>query len=506
VTFAKNHVVAEDSIDVEGGLLAMAEPDRLGVRCFKGIPYAAPPVGPLRWRAPAPVIPWSGIRATDGFGPNSLQGVVFNDIDPYAAGVSEDCLYLNVWTPARLEGSDRLPVMFWIHGGGFAAGSGAEPRYDGARLAARGIIVVTMNYRLGALGFLAHPELRAEDPPRPSGNWGLMDLIAALNWVRRNIPAFGGDPRAITIAGESAGSSAVSILMASPIAKGLFARAIGESGAFFTAPARRLDQRAQAELAGLDFARKIGAKSADDLRRAAADDILAAAPSIGFRPIVDGHILPQAPAALFAQRRHHDVPLLAGWNKDEGFNFPLPETGRSYEDTVRDMFGAKAPAVLALYPSGDAATTRASARALGGDARIGHSTWAWIEAQRTHGTADIFRFRFDRAPLTPEGWFGDVPSREAGAFHAGELLYVFDTLEAFPWLVEDADRTIARITTAWWTNFVKTGNPNGPGVPAWPSHRGEGSPVMHIDHSPDVKFGTDDDRHRLLASATDARG
>jgi para-nitrobenzyl esterase len=489
------------SIEVEGGRLAIAVPDRLGVRCFKGIPYAAPPVGPLRWRPPAPVIPWTGIRPTDRFGSNAVQGIVFNDIDPYAAGISEDCLYLNIWTPARLDGSDRLPVMFWIHGGGFAVGSGAEPRYDGASLAARGIIVVTMNYRLGALGFLAHPALTAEHPHRGSGNWGLMDLIAALDWVRRNIAAFGGDPQAITIAGESAGASAVSILMASPIAKGLFARAIGESGAFFAAPARKLDQLAQAEQAGLDFARKIGANSADDLRKVSADDILAAAPGIGFRPIVDGHILPQPPAALFAQRLHHDVPLLAGWNKDEGFNFPLLSDADSpYEDIVRDVFGAKARDVLALYPPGDAA----SARALGGDARIGHSTWAWIEAQRTHGSADIFRFRFDRAPLTPEGWFGDTPSRDAGAFHASELLYVFDTLDAFPWLIEDADRTIATTTAAWWTNFVKTGNPNGPGVPTWPSHRGEGSPVMHIDHSPCVKFGTDDERHRLLASTMPA--
>jgi para-nitrobenzyl esterase len=489
------------SIEVEGGRLTLAAPDRRAVRCFKGIPYAAPPLGALRFRGPAPVMSWDGVRRTDTFGRNAVQGVVFDDIDPYAVGISEDCLYLNIWTPAELNGSERLPVLFWIHGGGFAVGSGSEPRYDGAGLAARGIIVVTVNYRLNAFGFLAHPEFSRESPHQASGNWGLLDLIAALEWVQRNISAFGGDPYAVTIAGESAGASAVSILTASPRAKGLFARAIAESGAFFSGPARKLEPLAQAEQAGLAFARKLGAKSADDLRKLRADDILAASPGIGFRPIIDGHLLPQSPAELIARCVHSDVPLLAGWNRDEGFAFPLP-ADRAYEDTVREMFGPRAPAVLAAYPSGDAGTTAASARALGGDSRIAHSTWAFIEAQKAGGTADIFRFRFDRAPLTPEGWFGKTPSRDAGAFHAGELLYVFGTLDAFPWLIDDADHAIAGLTGGWWSNFVKTGNPNGPGLPEWPSYRSSNSPVMHIDHPPTVRPGTDEARHRLLASLT----
>jgi para-nitrobenzyl esterase len=487
------------SIEVEGGHLALAEPDRQGIRCFRGIPYAAPPVGALRFRAPAPVIPWSGVRPSGAFGRNAMQGIVFDDIDPYTVGISEDCLYLNVWTPAVLGGSERLPVMVWIHGGGFAVGSGAEPRYDGAELTARGIVVVTVNYRLNAFGFLAHPELSAESPHYASGNWGLLDLVAALNWVQRNIASFGGDARAVTIAGESAGSSAVSILMASPRANGLFARAIAESGAFFSAPLRKLEDTKAAEQAGLAFAEKLGAGSADDLRRLSADDILAASPGTGFRPIIDGHLLPQSPAELIARGLHSDVPLLAGWNKDEGFSFPLP-ADRAYEDIVRDMFGSRASVVLDAYPSGDATTIAASARALAGDARIAHSTWAFIEAQKAGGRADIFRFRFDRAPLTPEGWFGNTPSREAGAFHAGELLYVFGTLDAFPWAIDDADRAIAALVGRWWSNFVKTGNPNGPGVPDWPCHRGADAPVMHIDHPSRMKSGTDDARHRVLAA------
>jgi para-nitrobenzyl esterase len=349
------------SIEVEGGRLATPEPDRRGIRCFKGVPYAAPPVGALRFRAPAPVVPWAGIRPTDAFGRNAVQCIVFDDIDPHTIGTSEDCLYLNIWTPAELDTSERLPVMFWIHGGGFAVGSGSEPRYDGGELAARGIIVVTVNYRLNVFGFLAHPEFSVESPYHASGNWGLLDLIAALAWVQRNIAAFGSDPRAATIAGESAGSSAVSILMASPLAKGLFARAIAESGAFFSAPARQLEDLVAVEQAGIAFARKLVAESADDLRKLNADDILAAAPGIGFRPIIDGYLLPEAPAKLIARGRHSDVPLLAGWNKDEGFGFPLP-ADRAYEDVVREMFGPRASAVLEAYPRDDAATTAASVR------------------------------------------------------------------------------------------------------------------------------------------------
>jgi para-nitrobenzyl esterase len=247
----QGHAMSQGILAIDCGLLAVPEPGLAGVRCFKGIPYAAPPVGALRWRAPEPARPWNGVRPTGMFGMNALQGVIFDDIDPSKPGVSEDCLYLNVWIPARLDGGERLPVMFWIHGGGFTAGHGGEPRYDGALLAARGIIVVTMNYRLGALGFLAHPALTAENPHEASGNWGLFDLVAALEWTKRNIAVFGGDPEAVTIAGESAGASAVSTLMASPLAKGLFARAIGQSGAFFHAPARKLDTLAEAEHVGL---------------------------------------------------------------------------------------------------------------------------------------------------------------------------------------------------------------------------------------------------------------
>ena len=226
------------ALSIDGGALAVPKPDHSGVRVYKGIPYAAPPVGEMRWRPPQPVRPWDRVRSASAFGSNSLQGVVFDDIDPTICGVSEDCLFLNVWTPAEPGRSERLPTMVWIHGGGFVVGSGSEARYDATRLAERGIVAVTLNHRLNALGFLAHPELTAESADGASGNYGMLDLVAALGWVKRNIAAFGGDPDQVTIAGESAGSEAVSALMASPLAKGLFTRAIGESGAMFATPSR----------------------------------------------------------------------------------------------------------------------------------------------------------------------------------------------------------------------------------------------------------------------------
>ncbi|WP_158816929.1 carboxylesterase/lipase family protein [Methylocapsa sp. S129] len=495
------------SISLEDGLLALSGAAASGVRSFKGIPYAAPPVGALRWRPPQKVAPWSGVRPSDVFGPNSMQGIVFDDIDPRAAGISEDCLYLNVWTTA-VGKPDLLPVMVWIHGGGFAVGSGAEPRYDGANLAAKGIVVVTLNHRLNALGFLAHPELTAESPHNASGNYGLLDLVTALKWVSRNIRAFGGDPGQVTIAGESAGSMAVSALMASPLARGLFARAIGESGAMFPSPTRSHATLAEAEQAGLAFARKNGATSLAALRAMSAQDILAAAPGIGFWPIIDGHFLPRAPAEIFAAGDQNDVPLLAGWNKDEGFNFTLlqgDKADKSYVELVRAIFGDRTDAALAFYPAGAPDVEKRSARELGGDLMINHGTWAWIEAQKKTGRSDIYRFRFDRAPLTPEGWFGARPSADAGAFHAGELLYVFDNLDAFPWLITADDRGIADMASNYWANFVKTGDPNGAGLPDWPSYRGGEAPFLAIDAPAKATHDADRARQEFLARSSKAR-
>ena len=492
-----------ETLSIEGGRLAVPAAGKSGVRAYKGIPYAAPPLGPMRWRPPQAVAAWDGVRSASAFGPNSLQGVVWGDIDPFVCGVSEDCLYLNVWTLAEPESSKRLPVMVWIHGGGFVVGSGSEPRYDGTRLAGRGIVIVTLNHRLNALGFLAHPELTAESGRGASGNYGMLDLVAALGWVKRNIAAFGGDPDAVTIAGESAGSEAVSALMASPLAKGLFKRAIGESGAMFATPSRAPAPLEKAEAAGLAFMRKVGAKTLAELRAAPAKAILAAAPGVGFRPIVDGWFLPKRPAEIFASGEQSDVPLMAGWNKNEGFNFTLLQgeaAKRPYPALVRDIFGAHAEEALRFYPGGTPELDSASASALGGDLTIVHSTWSWIEAQKAHGTAETFRFRFDRAPLTPQGWFGERSSRDAGAFHAGEILYVFDNLDAFPWLIDESDRALAKLASSYWVNFVNTGDPNGAALPEWPSFR-QGS-VMRLDTPAAARPEEGRGRHIFLREST----
>ena len=387
------------SLRVEGGALAVPGADANGVRAYKGIPFAAPPVGDLRWRPPAPVVPWTGVRDTSAFGANAMQGVVFNDIDPLTPGVSEDCLYLNVWTPASPP-DDRLPVFFWIHGGGFVVGHGAEPRYDGGKLAARGMVVVTANHRLGALGFMAHPDLTAESPEGASGNYGLLDQLAALAWVKRNIAAFGGDPDCITIAGESAGSISVCALMASPLAAGLFQRAIGQSGALMPPPVTSRDlTRATAEGLGVAFAAKLGAKSLAAMRDVPAERIVDAQKESRWWPIVDGHFLAEPPAAIFAAGRQNDVTLLAGWNRDEGFNFDVSlGTSAPFAEIVRQRVGERAEDVLALYPAADKQAERQAARDLGGDLTIIQPTWAWLEAQRKTGKAEVYRYRFDRSP------------------------------------------------------------------------------------------------------------
>ncbi|HKI16023.1 MAG TPA: carboxylesterase family protein, partial [Roseiarcus sp.] len=312
----------------------------------------------------------------------------------------------------------------------------------------------------------------------------------------------------VTIAGESAGSEAASALMASPLAEELFARVIGESGAMFASPSRAPAPLVKAEADGLEFMRKVDAKTLAELRAAPAEAILLAAPGLGYRPIVDGWFLPRSPAEIFAAGEQNDAPLMAGWNKDEGFNFTLmpdKEAKRSYADLVRALFGDRAEEALRHYPGGSPESDKASARALGGDLTIIHPTLAWIEAQKQNGRADIFRFRFDRAPLTPQGWFGEGLSRDAGAFHASELFYVFDNLHACPWLIEDADRALARLASSYWINFIKTGDPNGPSLPHWPSYRRAGTPVMMLDAPAHAGPEEGRERHIFLKEVVSAR-
>ncbi len=474
------------------------------VRTFKGIPYAAPPVGSLRWQAPQPASPWTGIRKAVEYGPRCMQGPVFSDMVFHDAGPSEDCLYLNLWMPAT-PSPKPLPVMVWIYGGGFVAGSTSEPRQDGGNLSKLGVLVVSFNYRLGIFGFFSHPELARESGHESSGNYGLLDQVAALKWVRENIATFGGDPSNVTIFGESAGSFSVSALMASPLAQGLFQRAIGESGAFFGSTLS-LKPHDVTEKAGVEFAKSaLGTDSLAALRARPADELLKAASKSGtfrFAPNIDGYFLPANVAAVFADGKQSHIPLLAGWNADEGsyrsfFGKDAP-TAQNFVAHARKLFGDRADAFLKLYPATSDEEARQSAEDLSGDQFTAFSTWKWLEMQLKTGNSPVYRYEFDQTLPVPEG-VTKGPAAELRAPHAGEIEYVFQVLSSknLPWRPED--RKVSDLMGKYWTNFAKTGNPNGTGLPRWPAYgKGSGYPVMHISATPQALPDSHRKRYEFL--------
>ena len=461
------------------------------VRVFKGIPFAAPPVGDARWKAPAPAAPWTAVKKTVAFGPRCAQGRIFGDM-VFRDEVSEDCLYVNVWTPATKAGA-KLPVMFWIHGGGFQAGSASEPRQDGEQLARKGVVVVSANHRLGVFGFLAHPELTRESGRNASGNYGLLDQVAALQWVHDNIAGFGGDAGNVTIFGESAGSFAVSALVVSPLTKGLVHKAIGESGAFFALSGGPLGTRklAAGEEQGAKFASGLGAADLAALRAKTTDEVLQPAlKGQWFAPIVDGHVLPQSAAEIYAAGAHNHVPLLAGWNADEVRSSvtlaPVKPTVASFTEQTRKRFGPAADSLLKVYaPATDAEAIEVAA-ALASDTFIGYATWKWIQVHAATTKVPVYRFSFDRKiPIAPDTKVNGVvaTSADIGARHAGEIEYVFgqlDTVQKVVWQKED--RTLSDQMMQYWSNFARTGNPNGKGLPTWPVYNAAtGDGVLHLD-------------------------
>ena len=468
------------------------------VRTFKGIPYAAPPVGPLRWKPPQPARPWTGVRRAVEYGPRCMQGPIYPDMVFHDDGPSEDCLTLNLWMPAAAT-ADRLPVMVWIHGGGFAAGSSSEPRQDGGNLSKQGVVVVSLNYRLGIFGFFAHPDLAKESAHGATGNYGLLDQLAALEWVKNNIALFGGDAGNVTIFGESAGSFSVSALMASPLAHGLFAHAIGESGAFFgaTLPLKAREER---EKEDASFAEStLGTASLAALRAKPAQKILAAAlkqDPVRFSPDIDGFFLPEDVYSIYRAGRQSHVPLLAGWNADEGsykaiFRNQSP-TAANFTGRVHALFGSDAGKALRLYPAATDAQARRSAQDLAGDEFIAYSTWKWLEMQNDTGKAPVFRYEFDQAPPLSGGAAKD-PTREATAYHSAEIEFVFGVLSSKKLSWRPADYMLSNALSAYWANFAKTGNPNGLDLPFWPAYdKQSGHTVMHLNASPHV----DSDRHR----------
>lgn len=498
--------VRTDSGAVEGSSSADGK-----VQIFKGIPYAAPPVGPLRWKEPQPATPWDGTRKATEFGARCMQANIFGDMVFRDNSMSEDCLNLNVWTPKASAGAN-LPVMVWIYGGGFQAGATSEARQDGENLAHKGVVVVSMNYRLGIFGFFSHPDLTKESPHHASGNYGLLDQAAALLWVHKNIAAFGGDPSNVTIFGESAGSFSVCAQMASPLSKNLIAKAIGESGAFF-GRSLRAKPLSESEKDGAKFAEANNSATLEQLRGMPAQQLLEAATkdrnAFRFNANIDGYFFPESPSDIYAKGAQAHIPLLAGWNHDEGnyhgfFGQDAP-TKDNYAKKVSTTFGDKAPEILKAFPGASDEQAKTSADLLATANFIGYGTWKWLQLQIKLGSVPVYRYEFDQAPPIPP----DGPAAAAGdpprAYHSAEIEYVFEALDSkttmdgkkVSWRPED--RELSDQMSSYWTNFAKKGDPNGPGLPQWPKcDAKDGYMTMHLVAKPQARADQQAEQYALL--------
>ncbi len=494
-------------VKINNGTLEGAFNASTGVNSFKGVPYALPPVGNLRWKEPQPAANWTGILKADHFSHMPIQKRVYSDMIFRADTMSEDCLYLNVWLPAKVPAGKKLPVLVYFYGGGFVSGDGSESRYDGESMAQKGIIAITVNYRLGVFGFFAHPELTKESVHHSSGNYGLLDQNAALRWVQANIAAFGGDPKMVTIAGESAGSISVSAQMASPLSKDLISGAIGESGAMIkpTTPPMSL---ADGEQNGVNLATNLKANSLADLRAIPAAQLLDYASKPGnFRlaATVDGYFLPKTPAAIFEAGEQAHVPLLVGWNSAEvpyqaftGGDMPTPE---NYAAKVKQQFGDDAAEVLKLYPGNTQDEVIKSATAIASDRFIAYSTWKWADLQAKTGTKPVYRYLFS-CPRPPEvnagSTYTKLPKAMVGASHASEIEFAMGNLasnKVFAWTADDYK--VSATMQNYFANFIKTGNPNAAGLPVWTPNT-NGSSEKFIDINVDTKLQSATDRDRYL--------
>jgi para-nitrobenzyl esterase len=483
-------------VAVQQGLLAGDLEDDIAV--FRGVPFAAPPVGPLRWRPPQPVLRWSGIRGAYSFAPACPQtGVSMpGELPPTT---SEDCLYLNIWTPAVAAPARPLPVMVWIYGGGFTNGSTAFPLYNATRLARKGVVVVSIAYRVGPLGFLAHPELTAESHLHTSGNYGLMDQVAALQWVRDNIAAFGGDPGRVTLFGQSAGAMAISALLASPVAEGLFHGAIGQSGGLFEPVALAQNWLlANAETDGIAYVESLGAKSIAALREYAVEVLLGGKARAVSHPVIEPYLLPESPYERFVTGRQHNIPILIGYNADEARSLTDVTAVRAETfliDIVRRWGQLPAP-LLQAYPfTGDEEAGRARL-AFERDLRFGWDMWTWARLHAQTSNTAVYYYHFTHEPPFPKGsvYYG------WGASHFAELWYVFNQLDKYPWAWTSADRELADTVSTYWTNFARSGNPNGPGLPHWPVFAAGQSSVLYLQAP--VVLG--DEPHRQTLHVFDA--
>jgi para-nitrobenzyl esterase len=479
-----------------------------GVRAFRGIPYAQPPIDNLRWAEPQPPADWRGVRSASTFGSRPEQLPRFKDMVFRSQEMSEDCLYLNVWTKGSSP-ADALPVLVYFYGGGLTYGDGSERRYDGASMARKGVVAVTVNYRLGIFGFFSHPELTRESPHHASGNYGHLDQVAALRWVQRNIAAFGGDPKRVTIAGQSAGAASVCALMASPLARGLFAGAIGESGSLLGDPERLTLAEGEAE--GVAFAAKAGAPTLAALRALPKATLLQLAKNrqIAHRCQIDGYFLTEFPEEIFFTGRQADVPLLAGWNSAEisasGVLKNETPTAEHFAAAVKALYGAHASEVLALYPASTAAGAERAATDLASDRYDAYRTWKWMDTAAKSGGKPVFRYLFSQL-LPPERETVETEkaaeARPAlGAPHSAEIPYALGNLpliDAYLWTPDDYKASEAM--QAYFVNFIKTGDPNGPNLPHWPWMQASIPKVMDLSADPHLIPEPNLDRYLLLDS------
>ncbi len=470
---------------VESGAIAGNAPDASGVVSYKGIPYAAPPVGSLRWRAPQPAQPWTGVRDAKQYGHPCWQGTAFGPVDNSQA--SEDCLTLNVWSAARGPG-ERRPVMVWLHGGGFQFGTSGDPRWEGENLAKKGVVVVSINYRLGVFGFLARNDLDQESSGRSSGMYGIEDMIAALRWVKANAVAFGGDPANVTVFGQSAGAHAVGILMASPLTGGSFDKAIAESGAFWESPKGVMASHATAAQIGARLGASSGAQTLESLRSLPAAQLIADPTEPAYSPSIDGFVLRTDPETQFAQGRQRDVPLLAGQVADEGTIFAAVSgiPGDSAQDFIAAATTAFGPSsidrFLQLYPAASDAQAQQSQVLLSGDLIIASQTWQMANLQLKTSHAPVYSYYFSQTSA-----YNPLP------IHVSEVPYVFGDLVPNGHGAPNAsDVALSDAMSSYWTNFAKTGNPNGAGLPGWPVYTGAGGLVMGLATplQPQAEVGT----------------
>jgi para-nitrobenzyl esterase len=506
-------------LKIENGTIEGIMDSLTGVKLYLGIPYAKPPVGELRWKAPQPLDNWQGVKETKKFGHRPVQINVWGDMDYRSDTTSEDCLYLNVWTTARAN--EKLPVLVYFYGGGCVCGDGSEPRYDGASMAQKGIVAVTVNYRLNIFGFFAHSELSAESPYKASGNYGFLDQNMALQWVQKNIATFGGDPQRVTIAGESAGSESVCAQVISPLSKNLFSQAIGESGAMVgtTEPLIPLQE---AEKNGLKFAQNAGYHSLAELRALSTEQIFDAyqkSGRFGFPAVLDGYFFPKKLTETYKAGECNKVPLLLGWNSAEvpgsSMMNGLPYTVENFNKIIKEMYPDDVKSVMELYPANSVKELNYSATALASDNFIAYSTWKWFDMHRKYSGQPVYRYLYTklRPPLVDQsltaGLAGGTMKKEdtkpaldepIGAPHACEIPYCMGNLQlvkVFAWT--DDDYKVSETMQQYFANFIISGNPNGNSLPEWLMAKPEeSSPSVMEINVVSKSFHADDARYRLL--------